>query len=156
VFSQGSRAKVVHYLWLKYLWDELTKKEFELFLAFPETLKAEMKVATLRAALLLGKKETRKRLNTILISINEDPFLRNSYLGYKRLDVEIYDFTRKLPRVPKFSGWVRSLSAVGSKRKHQGPSYLEPLAIFENDYEDNTFDWYNCLTVGDHNSLFSQ
>lgn len=149
VYSQGSRAKVVEYLWLKFLWDELTKKEFELFIILPETLNSEMKVAVLRSILIQGKKVTRERLNKLLFYRNEPIYSRERYQGYKRLDVEILDFTRSLPRVPKYSGWVRSLSAVGSKRGRRGPSYLEPLAIIENDYEDIEFTWYSYLTVGD-------
>jgi len=151
VYSQGSRAKVNNFLWLKYLWDELSREEFRLFLALPENLNSEMKVATLRAALLLSKREIRERLNKILILLNEKPFLREHYQGYKRLDVEIKEITRNLPRVPKFSGWVRSSSKVGTKRGYQGPSYLDPLAIYEGEYDDNYFDWYTCLTVGDLN-----
>jgi len=149
VYSQGSRAKVVEYLWLKLLWDELTKKEFELFLTFPETLNSEIKIAFLRTLLLQGKKVTRERLNTAQNLLGLQVSSRERYQGFKRLDVEINEFTRRLPRVPKFSGWVRSLSAIGSKKSSRGPSYLEPLAIIENDYEDEKFSWYETLTVGD-------
>jgi len=147
VYSQGSRAKVVQYLWLKYLWDELSKKEFELFIAFPEVLNSEVKIATLRAVMRHGKKKVRERLcNCPILTESERP-TRKQYQGYKRLDVEILDFTRSLRRVPKFSGWIRSSSAKDSKRHKESPSLLEPLAIIENDYEDKIFDWYNYLTV---------
>lgn len=149
VYSQGSRAKVVEYLWLKLLWDELTKKEFELFLIFPETLNSEIKIAFLRTLLIQGKRVTRERLNRAQKLLGLKVSSRERYQGYKRLDVEINDLQRRLPRVPKFSGWVRSLSAVGSKRSSRGPSYLEPLASIENDYEDEKFSWYEVLTVGD-------
>jgi hypothetical protein len=149
VYSQGSRAKVIEYLWLKLLWDELTKKEFELFLILPETLNSEIKIAFLRTLLLQGKKVTRERLNRAQKLLGLQVSSRERYQGFKRLDVEINDFTRRLPRVPKFSGWIRSLSAVGSKRSSRGPSFLEPLAIIENDYEDEKFSWYEVLTVGD-------
>jgi len=150
VYSQGSRAVVSEYLWLKFLWDELSRKEMELFLSLPETLKSEIKISALRAVLLLGKRVVRERLINFpaYLTEKENPS-RKRYLGYKRLDVEIYDLTRSLPKVPKFSGWVRSSSSVGSKRSSRGPSFLEPLAIQENDYEDIKFDWYNYLTVGD-------
>jgi hypothetical protein len=149
VYSQGSRAKVVQYLWLKLIWDELTKQEFELFLLLPEVLNSEIKVSFMRTLLIQGKKITRERLNRAESLLGLSVSNREQYQGYKRLDVEIYEFTRRLPRVPKFSGWVRSLSAVGSKRCQRGPSYLEPLAIIENDYEDERFSWYEVLTVGD-------
>jgi hypothetical protein len=147
VYSQGSRAKVVKFLWLKYLWDELTKKEFELFMLLPETINSEIKVAALRAVLILGKRKVREAIiNCPVLPESERP-TREQYQGFKRLDVEISDFTRSLRRVPKFKGWIKSSSAKDSKRTRKSPSCLEPLAVIDNDYEDNVFDWYNYLTV---------
>jgi hypothetical protein len=148
VFSQGSRAKVCEYLWLKFLWDELTKDEMRLFILLPETLNSEVKVSALRAILILPKREIREKIIKSSQYPGKSP-TRERYLGYKRLDVEISRLTRSLPKVPKFSGWVRSSSGVGSKHTSRGPSFLEPLAIIENDYIDITFDWYSYLTVGD-------
>jgi hypothetical protein len=149
VYSQGSRAKVHEYLWLKYLWDELSKEEFRLFLVMPETLNSELKFATLRAALLRPKKKIRTLLSECPILTKKEQPSKLRYLGFKRLDVEIQGITRSLPKVPKFSGWIKSSSAKGSKRRPGGPSYLEPLAIIENDYIDNVFDWFTYLTVGE-------
>jgi len=149
VYSQGSRAKVQEYLWLKYLWDELTRPEMELFLVMPETLKSEMKFATLRAALIKPKKVLRTKLSECPFMEEKERPTRLRYLGFKRLDVEISRITRNLQKVPKFSGWIRSSSAVGSKRRPGGPSFLEPLAIIENDYIDYVFDWFAYLTVGE-------
>lgn len=123
--------------------------EMELFLALPETLKSEMKFATLRAALSTKKTVLRKRLSECPFLDEKDRPTRDRYQGFKRLDVEISRFTRNLQKVPKFSGWIRSSSAVGSKRRPGGPSYLEPLAISEYDYTDYVFDWFNYLTVGE-------
>jgi hypothetical protein len=95
--------------------------------------------------------KTRKRLNYLLILFGKETFLRTQYQGFKRLDVEIQRITRSLRRVPKFSGWVRSIAAIG-KNRPGGPSFLEPLAIMENDYEDK-FDWYYHLTVGESGSF---
>jgi len=148
VYSQGSRAKVVEFLWLKYLWDELSKEEWKLFITLPETLNSNQKFGALRASMLIGKKKVRERLNNYPFhKLGELPS-RIRYQGFKRLNVEIQEITRSLPKVPKFSGWIRSSSKVGSKRS-RGPSYLEPLAIIENDYENNEFDWYHYLTVGE-------
>lgn len=151
VYSQGSRAKVVKYLWLKYLWDELSKEEMELLYSLPEFINSEIKIATLRAVMILGKRETRKRLNRTLTLLQRETFTREQYQGYKRLDVEIKRFTRNLPKVPKFSGWVRSSSSIGSKRPTGGPSFLEPLASNEDEYENFEHDWYSYLTVDDFN-----
>lgn len=146
VYSQGSRAKVVNYLWYKFLWDELTKTEFELFLSLPETINSNLKHGALRATMLKGKKETRNRLVNCPFLAEEERPTRDRYRGYKRIDVEIHRITRKLPKVPKFKGWIKSLSRKG-KGRPLGPSYLEPTVIIENDYEDIVFDWYNYLTV---------
>lgn len=156
VYSQGSRAVVSKFLWLKWLWDELSRREMELFLALPETLNSEMKFGALRASLLKGKKVTRERLNQYPFKTKKEQPNRQRYQGIKNLDVEILDFTRSLPKVPKFSGWVKSSSQVGSKRKPGGPSFLEPLAIIENDYADNNFDWFSYLTVGEQYILPSE
>lgn len=154
VYSQGSRAKVAQYLWLKFLWDELSRKEYELFISLPETLKSELKYDTLRASLIIGKRKLREKLCKCPFLDEKERPTRIKYLGFKRLDVDIHDVTRSLPKVAKFSGYVRSSSAVGSKRRPGGPSYLEPLAIHENDYMDNSYNWYNYLTVGDSKSTF--
>jgi hypothetical protein len=152
VYSQGSRTVVSNYLWLKFLWDELTKEEMTLFLTLSETLKSEIKYAALRATLIKGKRYVRNKLiQSSLIPESESP-TKIRYQGYKRVDIEIHNETRNLPKVPKFSGWVKSGSAIGSKRRPGGPSYLEPLAIIENDYADIVFDWYNYLTVDDLNN----
>jgi hypothetical protein len=121
----------------------------ELFLAMPETLNSEMKFATLRAALSTRKTILRTKLSECSFLEEKERPTRLRYLGFKRLDVEISRITRNLQKVPKFSGWIRSSSAVGSKRRPGGPSYLEPLAINENDYIDYVFDWFAYLTVGE-------
>lgn len=146
VYSQGSRAKVVNFLWYKFLWDELSRSEFELMIALPETLNSEMKIAALRAVLLKGKKKIRNRLKSCPFLPEKELPTRERYQGYKQLDVEITRITRNLPKVPKFKGWIKSLSAKG-KGRTLGPRYLEPLAIIDNDYEEIVFDWYNYLTV---------
>jgi hypothetical protein len=148
VLSQGSRAKVIKYLWLKFLWDELSRQEMRLFLSMPEVLNSELYFATLRAVQLIGKKEVRTRLIEAPFVDEKERPTRARYLGFKCLNVEIQEIDRRLPRVPKFSGWIRSASSIGSKRP-RGSSLLDPLAIIENDYEEEVFDWFNYLTVGD-------
>lgn len=146
VYSSGSRSVVHRYLWLKYLWDQLTKEEWELFLAMPETLNSEIMYSTIRAILIFPKKRIRQRLV-------ESPFLevegfqRTSYQGIKGLRLEIQKESRRLAKVPKFSGYVKSSSQVGTKSR-RGPSFLEPLTINELEYSDFSFNWYSYLTVG--------
>lgn len=148
VYSQGSRGAIQKYLWYKFLWDELTKQEMELFLIMPETISDPLKFGALRALLILGKKKVRDRIVTTPFLDEKDKPTRIKYQGIKGLRIEISREIRKLPKVPKFSGWIRSSSAKGSKRPG-GPSFLEPLAIREDDYSEFSFDWYSFLTVGE-------
>lgn len=145
VFSQGSRAKVLEYLWLKYLWDELSRLEFKL-LILSGTLNSDFHFDALRAINLKGKRFVRKQIQKFF---PEGTYSRVRYLGYKRLDVEIYEFQRSLPKTPKFSGWIRSASVKGSKNSQGGSSYLETLTSNEYVIDERKIDWYSLLTVGD-------
>jgi hypothetical protein len=67
-----------------------------------------------------------------------------------RLKVEISHETRRLPKVPKFSGYIKSASAVGSKQPRKS-SFLDLMAVNEEDYNMNVvFDWFTYLTIGEH------
>jgi hypothetical protein len=143
VFSQGSRTKVLEYLWLKYLWDELSRIEYKL-LILSGILNSDVMFNSLKAINVQGKRITRERLNVLF---PEGTYSRTRYLGFKRLDVEIYEYQRSLPRTPKFSGWIRSASAKGSKSQSGGSSYLETLTNSEIWIEEKTIDWFALLTV---------
>lgn len=144
VYSQGSRTKVLEYLWLKHLWDELSRLEYQL-LILSGILNSDLKFNCMKAINKQGKKKTRERLQVLF---PEGTYSRERYQGFKRLDVEIYEFQRSLRRTKKFSGWIRSASAKGSKRSPGGSSYLETLTSTEYVVEKK-IDWYSLLTVGD-------
>lgn len=147
VFSQGSRNKVLEYLWLKLLWDELTRKEVHLLMLCE--LKSNLKFSILRSINFQGKRATRTRLMKLF---PDGTYSRKRYQGFKRLDVEIYEFQRYLPKTPKFSGWIRTASAKGSKRSQGGSSYLETLTSTE--YKDEIIiDWFHILTVVDSSEI---
>jgi len=115
----------------------------------PETLNSEIKYAALRATLIKGKGWVRNRLITSPYLVGEQVPTRIRYQGFKRLDVEIRkESLRSLPKVPKFSGWIKSSSAKdrGSARR---PSFLDPLAANELDYVEFSFDWFTHLTSSD-------
>jgi hypothetical protein len=119
-----------------------------MFILMPEVLNSELKVGALRALLIKGKKEIRTKICNKLNELGEEAPSRERYLGFKRLDVEIYEFQRSLPKTTKFSGYVKSPSSVGSKHSRKVlDEDLEPLALYQTDYEDIMFDWYNYLTV---------
>lgn len=153
VYSQGSRAKVAEKLWLKFLWDELTKKEFELFLLLPEIVGSEIKQSALRAVLILPKRVVRERVNKWESFFGLTQSSKERYQGFKRLDVEIHDFTRRLPKVTKYSGYVASPSSVGSKRSlGYSSEILESTEFIEEilNSENNVLDWYRLLTVAEN------
>jgi len=145
VFSSGKRETVLEYLWLKFLWDQLAEDEFSLFLL---TLKDNdhKKWAFLKVLLLKDKKSLRRKLNQIEFRIGEQVSSRERYQGYKRVRIEIQKETRRLPKPTKFSGYVRSISAIGSKSKKT--RLLETMT--EEIYlDEKQFDWELALTVGE-------
>lgn len=146
VYSSGARSATHRYLWLKFLWDQLTKEEWNLFIMMPETLNDDLMYSAIRAMLITSKKEVRGRIMSHPISY-EKKFHRSSYQGIKGMRLETHKESRRLAKVPKFSGYVKSASAIGSKSR-KSPSFLEPLAINEDDYSDFSFNWYSYLTVG--------
>lgn len=151
VFSQGSRSKVLEYLWLKFLWDELSRLEY-LLLIHSGVLQSDVKFNVFKALNYQGKRKTRKRLNLLF---PEGTYSRERYQGYKRLDVEIHEISRSLSRTRKFSGWIRSSSAKDNKRASGGSSFLETLTPPDYVYVDEQiFDWYFLLTVENPRELF--
>lgn len=151
VFSQGSRSKVLEFLWLKFLWDELSRFEF-ILLIHSGILNSDVKFNVIKAINKQGKRKTRERLNSLF---PDGTFSRERYQGFKRLDVEIHEISRSLPRTLKFSGWIRSSSAKGSKHSSGGSSFLETLTPPDYIYqEEQNFDWYYLLTVEDLREVF--
>jgi len=148
VFSQGSRTKVYEYLWLKLLWDELSSLEMKLIYNSNE-LKSNLKFSILKSINKIGKRRTRERLQ---ILFPDKTYHRERYQGFKRLDVEIYEYQRSLSKTPKFSGWIRSASAKGSKRSLGESSYLEALTSTEY-FENKEIDWFYLLTVDDNSEI---
>lgn len=146
VFSSGKREAVLEFLWLKFLHSQLTRIEFELFIA---TLKDsdEKKFAVLRLLNEISKRELRKRLISIERLIGDKESSKIRLEGYYRLSIEIRKETRRLPKVKKFSGYIKSPSSMGSKRPLV--RHLDEMVVHE-DFQINEykFDWYNLLRVG--------
>lgn len=151
VFSQGSRSKVLEYLWLKFLWDELSRLEYKLMLS-SSILNSDVKFNVIKAINYQGKRKTRDRLE---ILFPDGSYSRERYQGFKRLDVEIYEILLSLPKTKKFSGWIRSSSAKGNKNSQGGSSFLETLTPPDYVYEEKqNFDWYLLLTVENLREVF--
>jgi hypothetical protein len=104
-------------------------------------------VGFLQAILTYPKKLIRERLNTFEKLTGVKQTSRNSYQGMKRMRLEIFQIERKLPKVPKYSGYVKTPSSVGSKSSSK-VRLPEPTSEPEY-YLDKEFDWFHILTVGE-------
>jgi len=147
VLSNGKRQAVHRFLWLKYLWDSLSKLETILFFLMPESLKSA-KISSVLRLRNEGKnlKVLRARVNKLEQLLNEKESTRNSYQGMRRMRIEIREEIRSLRPTKKFSGYVKTPSSVGSKRK-SGGSINEPL--FSSDFKTKeSFAWYETLKAG--------
>ena len=144
VFSSGKREAVKEYLWLKFLWSQLSKEEYLLFLATLRP-KEEKKWAFLRLLTSTSKKELRNRLVKLEKLLGDKESTKSRLEGYYRLRIEILKETRRLPKVPKFSGYIKSPSAVGTKSLVRR-SLDEMVGNTPDDYEDK-ISWYHLLSV---------
>jgi hypothetical protein len=156
VYSKGSRQAIIKFLWLKFLWDQLTRSEFLLFLSIPEVLSNEKMFNYLSVINTIPKKIARRNLLKAEEYLEIEISSRERYQGIKDLDIEIYQETRNLPKPPKFSGYVKTPSSVGTKSS-RGSSFLEtttdPDVIMKSLIEP--ISWYKLLTVGT-DSLLSE
>jgi len=153
VFSSGRRHSVLKYLWLKLVWDELSQIEFHLLISTPEFLNDDKKVGFLRARLTTNKKILRGRLLQMEDFLGEELSNRETYRGMKIMKIDIQKDSIRLAKVPKFSGYVKSISAIG-KGKQRGAILIEPVPeVFVEDREP--LNWYEVLSVGEF-SLLSQ
>ena len=149
VLSQGKRHVFSKYIWYKFMYDNLTKQEELIFYSLPEILNSEFKIQALRACLRTGKKVIRKRIEELPLIPDSE---RISYLTYQGLRGNTqYDLSLregKLPKPPKFSGWIKSSSSKDRKSSPKG-SVMDPLNIILEDFvEEKNFDWFLYLTVG--------
>jgi hypothetical protein len=145
VYSSGSRETVLRFLWLKHLWSQLTKEEYLLFIS---TLKDsdEKKWSFLRLTTQIPKRVLRERLLKIEKLLGEEESSKLKLNGLYRIRFEIREETRRLPKVPKFSGYIKSPSAAGSKRQLVR-QFLDEM-VAEEEYKDvETISWYSLLSV---------
>lgn len=152
VFSSGKREAVKEYLWLKLVWSQLSKLEFLLFIS-TLNLNEERKWAFLRMQQIYPKSIIRERLNKIESLFNLPVSSQVRLSGYYRLRIEIHKETRSLPKIPKYSGYTRSPSSVGSKHSSVR-QFLDEMVIQDDVFsEKELLDWDYLLSV-DTVSLF--
>ena len=146
VFSTGKRGALIQFLWLKNLWDELTREEFALFISFPEVLRNEKMVAFLQASISYPKGLIRNRLIKYEKLHNQQISSRSSYQGMKSMRFEIHRIQKKLPKTKPYSGYVKTPSAVGSKSPRKIPFLESPSQTVE---FIESINWFFLLTVGE-------
>lgn len=146
VLSSGKRQTLLRFLWLKLVWDELSKEEYSLFISFKEVIEDDKIVGFLRARLTVPKKILRKRLNQTEKSLGEKISTREEYQGLRRINYEIYEVTRKLPKVRKYSGYIRTPSAASNKNSRRSSRNFD---VFQVEWiEENVIDYHYLFTVG--------
>jgi len=138
VLSSGKREVVKRHLWLKLVWDQLTKIEFELFLTL---LKDSDYIywSFLKLLVFIPKRFLRKNLvkNEAILGLPISS--RESYRGSLRVNIEIQKEIRNLPKPPKFSGYIKSLASRG--KSLPGEKGIEPLSSVPSEYQVET-DYY--------------
>jgi hypothetical protein len=131
---------------MKLIWAELTKEEFLLFIL---TLgpNEDKKWAFLKALQLYPRKVLRRRLIKMELFLGERPSSLKSYQGSQRIRIEVQRRTRNLPRTPKYSGYVKSIAALGKNTRGLELS-LEELTT-DGFVSEEHFNWFLALTVGE-------
>lgn len=154
VISSGKRPTLFKYLFLKWLWDELTFHEWKFVLNLPEFFSSEEFVACARAlASRQPKTVIRTRLNNFRILRGLKPLSEIKYRSMKRnMAYTLVEYTYSPLSTKKYSGWTRHHNDHGSL----GRIILDPLpSEFTEKLE---IDLFNILTVGEVkilNTVFS-
>lgn len=151
VFSSGKREVVKNFLWHKLVWSQLTRDELELFYLML-TQNDEKEWAFLKMLTLFQKSVVRKRLNKIESILGLKTTNKKTLEGLYSINIEFRKVTRKLPKVPKYSGYIKSPSKAGSKRPLDR-LLDEMVDEYPNDY-DEELSWESLLSV-DHVPFFS-
>jgi hypothetical protein len=148
VFSSGKRDTVLRYLYMKFLWDSLTEREQYLLWHLPEFFKDNKFLAIFRLSKEgIPLKIIRKRVQRVEELLGERVSTRELYLGYKSYRLEIHEISKRLRPAIKFTGYVKSIAAIGKQTRRL--SFTEPIpqnGVFTTIEE---FDWYVVLSVGE-------
>jgi hypothetical protein len=149
VLSLGRRSILVDYLWGKFLWDELTKFEKEVFFTLPEITKEKSIYLGLKAlAFGISKSEIRERLE-YLSNFGFIKFItRQQYLSIKgQVKFVFIEEKFTLQKSPKYSGYTKHYKDKGTLTKVK-PEMISELTEYYYD-ENNDELLFHFLTVGD-------
>jgi len=138
----------MNFLFLKWLWDELSSQELQFFLNSPEFFKDPRIESSFRArAYGTPKKEIRERLNKYLELVGERTFSHNRFRGSQRLFLLLELQEVFFVPTPKFSGYTRHHKDKGSLRNGDIESPLEEFTYEE--FSDKFEFWFHLLSVGE-------
>lgn len=146
--SSGKRTTLFKFLFLKWLWDELTSQEFLFLLNLPEFFSSkEFQPCLAAVARGVPKRTIRVRLNNFRKLQGLKPWSQEMYKSMKSLRYVLGEVVLGTQPAKKFSGWVRHHKDHGSLRG----VLVEPTpSIFTESVE---FDLFMILSVGKVNIL---
>lgn len=151
VSSSGDRKTVLKKLFLKWLWDELTSEEMELFICLPETIGTPVIFACLQArARGIPKKLIRNRLNKIivlnLLGEKITPFTRERYLSLKQVRITLKKIRIPARPLTRYSGYTKNYKDKGTLRNDV--NYFTSKIFEEDVNEEKEIFILHLLTVG--------
>lgn len=132
--SIGRRTTVIQYLFHKWLFAELTRTEYEIFLLLPEVITNNMIYSALRARTIGHSKKTiRKTLKHFseLIFLQKPPSFER-WIGYRSFLLSIEKEKRYIApqKIKRYSGWRRHQNDQGSiAPQKEDPFPLEPDVV---------------------------
>lgn len=147
VISSGKRSTLFKYLFLKWLWEELTLNELKYVLDLPEFHSSSgEEFFTCMKMLANGfpKSEIRTRLNNFRTLIGLKPHKAEKYRSLKQIKFILIEVEFREPPTIKFSGWVRHQNDQGSLRMN----LIELDSEINDSYLKNEINLYEYLSVG--------
>lgn len=138
VLSSGKRSVLVRYLFLKYIYDELTREEYYLFLSFSETTSIVPIFFALRARInRIPKKVIRKILEKVQFP-KFTKVSREEYLSLRQIEFQIEEKIYPPIKKPKpYSGYSKGYKDGRRRSKFTVEEFdsspLEPSPLFEDE-----------------------
>lgn len=147
VISSGRRSIVFKYLFLKWLYDELTQQELKFVLDLPEFHTSSGKEFFACMKMLangFSKSEIRTRLNGLRKLLDQKPWSAEMYRSLKQVKLFLIEVEFREPPAEKYSGWVRHQNDQGSLRL----SLIDLDSEINDSYLSEDENLYEVLSVG--------
>jgi hypothetical protein len=134
-------------LFLKWLFNELTRDEITFLFDVEEFHRNQYMQACFRIANVFGKKELRRRLKGVS-KIFSLPFecTHRRYIGLKSLRIRITYEEYPVPEHPPFTGWRRHQRIEKGNPESSVP-FWETIPFGDDFVEDESFSWFEILSV---------